>query len=175
MSGSSPIPAVDDGDSPCMSPSNIARAPLPMRDVLRVEQRLGCGPGGYFVELMRRRLRSVLAVQERWVLRLCNQRHPRHAERQLQLRDFLLTVLAAFEEQFGPAQAITAPVRQRRAPSPSSPASSVSASSVSSSSSPSSRSRRARDLPMPLRRPVASSRRRVRRRARDDDETEDED
>lgn len=101
-----------------MAAGAIMRAPLPIKQVLEMEAGSGNQQGTYFVELMRRRLQGLLAVQDRWISRLCNQKHAKHVDTQIRIRDFMLTVIAAYEEQFGAPNrnpmASVAPVRHRR-------------------------------------------------------------
>lgn len=100
-----------------MDASNLMRAPLPMPQVLEMELQSGCNQGTYFVELMRRRLQGLLSVQERWISRMCNQKHAKHVATQVRIRDFVRAALASYDSQFGAAGVGAmecAPVRRRK-------------------------------------------------------------
>ena len=93
------------------------RAPLPMNSVLAMEDASGAQQGAYFIELMRRRLQGLLGVQEKWISRLCNQKHAKHVDTQLRIRDFMQAVIDSYEARFGkPSDSMisAAPIRRRR-------------------------------------------------------------
>jgi hypothetical protein len=94
---------------------SVLRAPMPISKVLRMEVKTNSRDGAYFVELMRKRLRAIYWLQEKWISRVCNQKHAKHVDAQIKLRDFMGTVCAAFDEQFGSdsQMAAIAQVRQR--------------------------------------------------------------
>ena len=117
-------------ESEVLSAGEIMRAPLPMISVLAMEDASGVQQGAYFIELMRRRLQGLLAVQEKWISRLCNQKHARHVDTQLRIRDFMQAVIESYETRFGkPSETIiaAAPIRRRRASSSSSSSSAAAA------------------------------------------------
>lgn len=102
-----------------LSSGEIARAPLPMSSVLAIEDSAGAQQGDYFIELMRRRLNGILAVQEKWISRLCNQKHAKHVETQVQIKLFIQAVIESYESRFGkPSDTLVAaaPIRRRRTP-----------------------------------------------------------
>lgn len=104
-------------DFEVLSAGEIMRAPLPMNSVLAMEDASGAQQGAYFIELMRRRLQGLLGVQEKWISRLCNQKHAKHVDTQLRIRDFMQAVIDSYEARFGkPSESMisAAPIRRRR-------------------------------------------------------------
>lgn len=104
-------------DSEVLAAGEIMRAPLPMGSVLAIEDASGAQQGAYFIELMRRRLTGLLGVQEKWISRLCNQKHAKHIETQLRIRDFMQAVIDSYELRFGKSSdtmMTTAPIRRRK-------------------------------------------------------------
>lgn len=104
-------------DFEVLSAGEIMRAPLPMNSVLAMEDASGAQQGAYFIELMRRRLQGLLGVQEKWISRLCNQKHAKHVDTQLRIRDFMQAVIESYEARFGkPSESMisAAPIRRRR-------------------------------------------------------------
>lgn len=109
--------AVADEELEVLSSGEITRAPLPMSSVLAIEDSAGAQQGDYFIELMRRRLNGILAVQEKWISRLCNQKHAKHVETQVQIKLFIQAVIESYESRFGkPSDTLVAaaPIRRRR-------------------------------------------------------------
>jgi hypothetical protein len=95
----------------------VARAPMPVEQVERLEAAAGAQKGTYFVELMRKRLRCIRDIQVKWATRTCNRRRPKYVETQTRLKDFAEVVLDAFTEQFGPQSSamIEPPTRKQHA------------------------------------------------------------
>jgi hypothetical protein len=106
------------GGGGMMDANSLMRAPMPMKQVLQIEAASGSQQGTYFVELMRRRLQGLMMVQEKWITRLCNQKHAKHVDTQVRIRNFMRGVLQSYDEQFGApntnAVLSAAPVRHRR-------------------------------------------------------------
>jgi hypothetical protein len=110
-----PRPPDEDAGVEVMASGQICRAPLPMAKVLCMEAASRADRGAYFVELMRRRLQGLVAVQDKWLQRACNRKHPEHTRVQGDLKLFLQSVLEVYSDQFGAGsqQLPCTPLRQR--------------------------------------------------------------